>query len=215
MKKYKWSLKKSFEYLKSKKQNVDIPNYFFQQLINFENRLRSKGELTRDIPWEFGNLIDPEEKLLRNTYLNGLKPGIPDSINKSKDNLRHIMWADNNAYQKFPIEIINSENDLFFKKEIKPITVHQSSRPLKGCIKGQKKKDTKEEDINKDNPPNINNENNAVESRRPLNQGAEVKEENAETKKEVKVEGETNPNEKEVKQQEKQDTDSNEEKIDI
>ena len=136
MKKYKWSLKKSFEYLKSKKQDVDIPNYFFLQLQNFENRLKNRGELTRDIPWEFGNLIDPEEKLLRNTYMNGFKPEIPNDINKSKENLRHISWADNNPYEISPIKTVNSENDLFFKKDIKPITIHQSSRPIKGCIKG-------------------------------------------------------------------------------
>ena len=136
MKKYKWSLKKSYEYLKSKKQDIDIPIYFFIQLQNFENRLRNKGELTRDIPWEFGNLIDTEEKLLRNTYINGLKPEIIDqNNNKFKDNKRHIMWADINSYQKSPIEIINSENDLFFKKDIKPITVHQSLKQIKGCIK--------------------------------------------------------------------------------
>ena len=29
MKKYKWSLNKSMEYLKSKKQDIDIPEYFF------------------------------------------------------------------------------------------------------------------------------------------------------------------------------------------
>ena len=79
MKKYKWSLKKSYEYLKSKKQDIDIPIYFFMQLQNFENRLKNKGELTRDIPWEFDNLIDSEEKLLRNTYINGL-----NLINKQK-----------------------------------------------------------------------------------------------------------------------------------
>ena len=39
MKKYKWSLKKSMEYLKSKKQDVDIPSYFLSQLIKFESRL--------------------------------------------------------------------------------------------------------------------------------------------------------------------------------
>jgi hypothetical protein len=83
----------------------------------------------------------------------------------------------------------------------------------KNVMKGQKKKDTKEEDMNKDTPPNINNGNIVAESGRPLNQGAEVKEENVEVKKEG--EGEANANEKEAKQQEKQDTDSNEEKIDI
>ena len=45
------------------------------------------------------------------------------------------MQADINSYQKTPIEIINSENDLFFKKDIKPITAHQSLKQIKGCIK--------------------------------------------------------------------------------
>ena len=85
----------------------------------------------------------------------------------------------------------------------------------KNVMKGQKKKDTKEEDMNKENPPNANNENNVMESGRPLNQGNEVKEENVEAKKEGEVEGEANANEKEIQQQEKKDTDSNEEKIDI
>ena len=140
MKKYKWSLNKSMQLLKSKKQDVDIPIYFFEQLKNFENRLKQRGELTRDIPWEFENLIDPEEKLLRNTYLNGLKFEVSnnDDSNNGKNNLRHIMWADTNPYQKSPIELKDSENDLFYQKDVRPITVHQSSRPRKGCIKGMK-----------------------------------------------------------------------------
>ena len=139
MKKYKWSLNKSMQLLKSKKQDVDIPIYFFEQLKNFENRLRQRGELTRDIPWEFENLIDPEEKLLRNTYLNGLKFEVNNDDNlNNKKNSRHIMWADNNPYQKSPLEYHNSEKDLFYQKDIRPITVHQSSRPNKGSIKGMK-----------------------------------------------------------------------------
>ena len=61
MKKYKWSLNKSMEYLKSKKKDVEISNYFYIQLENFQKRLIEKGELRRDIPWEFENLIDKEE----------------------------------------------------------------------------------------------------------------------------------------------------------
>ena len=73
MKKYKWGLNKSMQFLKSKKQDVDIPNYFFEQLKQFEIRLKTRGELGTDIPWEYEGLKDPEEKLLRNTYLNGVK----------------------------------------------------------------------------------------------------------------------------------------------
>ena len=151
MKKYKWSLNKSLQYLKSKKQDVEIPIFFFEQLKQFEIRLKSRGELTYDVPWEFEGLKDPEEKLLRNTYLNGVKQENKNNnqkINQNK-NMRHIMWADINPYQKSNLELNNTENDLFFKKEIKPITVHQSLRPRKGCIKG----------INNNNGININNYN--------------------------------------------------------
>ena len=140
MKKYKWSLNKSMQYLKSKKQDVDIPSYFFEQLKNFENRLRQRGELPpRDIPWEFEELPDPEEKLLRNTYLNGVKIEINNFNPNRNNNLRRIMWADTNPYQKSPLEFNNSENDLFFQKNLRPITVHQSLRPKRGCIKGMNK----------------------------------------------------------------------------
>ena len=161
MKKYKWSLKKSFEYLKSKKQDIDIPDYFFRQLQNFENRLRNRGELTRDIPWEFSNLVDPEEKLLRNTYINGLKPEVINiNMNQLKENKRHILWADINPYQKFPIEIVNSENDLFFKKDLKPITAHQNSRPIKACIKKINKNNSNDNNFEMKNNFILNNYNN-------------------------------------------------------
>ena len=137
MKKYKWSLKKSMEYLKSKKQDVDIPPYFLSQLIKFESRLIQKGELTKDIPWSFENLKNPEEKLLRNTYINGLNRFNKNDgyINYNKSNCRHILWADSNPYQQKPISVIDLDRDLFFKKNIKPIFSHQQNKVLKPCIK--------------------------------------------------------------------------------
>ena len=159
MKKYRWSLYKSMEYLKSKKNDVDIPNYFYNQLENFQKRLIQKGELRRDIPWEFENLIDEEEKLLRNTFLNTLPPNKNIGENEKNNNrimdllignyennnridsneikCKHIIWADNNPYsiQKCNIEIYNLYNDLFLKKDIKPILFHLKSIPIKPCIK--------------------------------------------------------------------------------
>ena len=166
MKKYKWSLNKSLQYLKSKKQDVDIPSFFFEQLKNFENRLRQRGELTVDTPWEFEGLTDPEEKLLRNTYLNGNKIEIKNNnLNQNrKNNLRHIMWADTNPYQKSPLELNNSSNDLFYQKDLRPITVHQSLRPKKGCIKGMNK-NMNNIGMNIQNNLNIINNSNAFKSK--------------------------------------------------
>ena len=173
MKKYKWSLKKSIEYLRSKKQDIDIPLYFFEQLQKFENRMKMRKELTVDVPWEFEGLKDPEEKVMRNTYLNGFKPEIPKVAPKEKDKLRHITWADMNSFQKLPIEISNTENDLFFKKDIKPIFSHMQIRPKKGCIKGtnnnvvNNNKIMSENILNKMNFNNNNMNNNMIRNNIP------------------------------------------------
>ena len=187
MKKYKWSLYKSMEYLKTKKNDVDIPNYFYNQLENFQKRLIQRGELRRDIPWEFENLIDEEEKLLRNTFLNTLPPNknvgeneknnnrIMDllignyennnNIDNSDMNSKHIIWADNNPYsiQKGKIEIYNLNNDLCLKKDIKPILFHLKSRPIKPCIKNNRNKSSEIQfKINVNTNNNINNFNQRI-----------------------------------------------------
>ena len=59
-------------------------------------------------------LKDPEKKVMRNTYLNSFKPEIQKMTHKEKDKFRHIIWADIDSYQKYPIEVNNTENDLFF-----------------------------------------------------------------------------------------------------
>ena len=164
MKKYKWSLKKSMEYLKSKKQDVDIPPFFLSQLIKFESRLIQRGELTKDIPWSFENLKDPEEKLLRNTYMNGLniinkQNKTEGNLNANKSNIRHIMWADLNPYQQMPISVIDLDKDLFFKNTLKPIYSHLQKKVLKPCIKSNK---SNEEKINKANNLNNNILNNII-----------------------------------------------------
>ena len=144
MKKYKWSLKKSMEYLKSKKQDVDIPSYFLSQLIKFEARLFHRGELTKDTPWSFEDLKDPEEKLLRNTYINGLNKNKINrsNLNENKGKIRHIKWVDDLSEneEKIPIAVINLDKDLFFKKNVRPIFIHKQLKPLKPCIKIPQKK---------------------------------------------------------------------------
>ena len=154
MKKYKWSLKKSMEYLKSKKQDVDIPPFFLSQLIKFESRLIQRGELTKDIPWSFEKLKDPEEKLLRNTYINGLnlinkQKNNDGFIKYNKENVRHIMWADSNPFQQMPISVIDLDKDLFFKKKIKLIFPHQEGRVIKPCIKNNQNNQNENIDKNK------------------------------------------------------------------
>ena len=139
MKKYKWSLNKSMDYLKSKKNDVEIVPYFYNQLIKFEERLKKRGELSNDIPWPSTFLLnDKEETLICNTYINGL-PAEKDNLENKKNNnnelARHIIWNDENPSQKGPLEILDKEHDLFLEKDIKPVTSHQRILPMKKCIK--------------------------------------------------------------------------------
>ena len=84
-----------------------------------------------------------------------------DYMTDNKSNLRHIIWADSNPYQQIPISVIDLDRDLFFKQNIKPVVSHQQKRPLKSCIKTNKKYDMapgieKEEKMNRA-PNNVNN----------------------------------------------------------
>ena len=141
MKKYKWNLNKCMDFLRSKKQDVDIPKYFLNQIILFENRLTKKGEGIKSIPWTEENLPDPEEKLLRNTYVNSLPTNasmIPKEMINVKER-KHIAWADSNPYKKGVLCHINAAKDLIFQRDVKPVTAHRRLRPSRSCMKNRSK----------------------------------------------------------------------------
>eukprot|EP00747_Dinoflagellata_sp_TGD_P206754 gnl/TRDRNA2_/TRDRNA2_80423_c0_seq1.p1 gnl/TRDRNA2_/TRDRNA2_80423_c0~~gnl/TRDRNA2_/TRDRNA2_80423_c0_seq1.p1 ORF type:complete len:392 (-),score=79.82 gnl/TRDRNA2_/TRDRNA2_80423_c0_seq1:65-1240(-) len=78
MKKYRWTLRKTTEYFKSRKVNVRMKPGFLQQLLAFESRLsadESQAPLSNgwDADAEAG-LLESESFLLRNTFLNANAP---------------------------------------------------------------------------------------------------------------------------------------------
>ena len=157
MKKFKWNVTKSMEYLRSKKQDVDIPNYFLNQVILFENRLLKKGDGIRTIPWSVENLSDPEEKLLRNTYVNGLiskASNVPKELIKPKAKKR-IGWVDIGGAKNEVLAKYNPQKDLFLKNEknIHPVTSHKRLRPSKSSIKNRSYSygDVRRNDVNNNN----------------------------------------------------------------
>ena len=141
MKKYKWPLNKCLEFLRNRKQDIDIPNYFMEQLKNFERRMIKRGEGIIYIPWTEENLNSSDEKLMRNTYINGLKNDVNNAKIVSSDlkKKKHIGWADCNNFKKSSLEVVNLNKDLFFKKDVKNIVSHIKIRPSKSCVKGNRK----------------------------------------------------------------------------
>ena len=142
MRKYNWTYLKCLQFLQSKKQDIDIPEYFRTQLNDFEMRLNknNNNQIKKSCDWIDDNIQDPDEKLMRNTYINGLpsKKINNNNNNVKKSKKRNVGWADNNPYGKSDYLIsFNLQKDLLLMKDIKPVNNHTKMRPSKSCIKNR------------------------------------------------------------------------------
>ena len=127
MKKYNWTLKKSLEFLSSKKKDIIIPKYFMNQLNQFEKRLLAKvGKQTSS--WNDEGIVKEEEKIMRNTYVNGLPIPKIEGNRESKHKNVKVGWSNN------LITIGGLKPDLLMQRDIKPVTSHIRLRPSKSCI---------------------------------------------------------------------------------
>ena len=74
MRKYKWSLLKTLEFLNSRRPDLEIRATFIHQLSAFERRLQQNFKLQVTSKWdELSNLktnFECEELILRNTFVN-------------------------------------------------------------------------------------------------------------------------------------------------
>ena len=169
MKKYYWSVNKCIDFLKSKKEDIEIEPYFIQQLLSYEIRL-SKITNIKTVNWNEITFKDGDENLLRNTYVNGLPviklksvgiSEINNNINKeNRGNLikkknNHIKWANEDNLIN-----LNFEKELLFQAEIKPINCHLITKPMKSSIKKIKESSSLSQSLN--NKININNEINNI-----------------------------------------------------
>ena len=176
MKKYYWSVNKCIDFLKSKKEDIEIEPYFLEQLLSYEMRL-SKITNIKTTNWTEVTFKENDENLLRNTYVNGLPVmqlntiGINQIINDNKingeekgnlvkKNNKRINWAENDKLVNF-----NFEKELLFQEEIKTIECHMNSKPLKSSIKNNIKNNNTSslsQSLSINSKLNINNGNNKL-----------------------------------------------------
>lgn len=80
MKKFRWTLYKTLEYLHSRRPDLEMNANFFNQLMNLEIRLTKIGLSPKTYNWEeVGDdktNYDSEELLIRNTFLNSKNLGV-------------------------------------------------------------------------------------------------------------------------------------------
>ena len=133
IKKYNWTVNKCLDFLQSKKKDVNIPNYFLEQLYQFELRC-NKNKISSD-NWIDNSFKDKDEEVMKNTYVNGYVAArkIEDVGNKKKNN-KKIGWGDRTG--KNTGLIINSNSkDLYLQKNVKNVDAHLRLNPGKSCFK--------------------------------------------------------------------------------
>ena len=92
---------------------------------------------------ELSSENDMEEKLLHNTFLNGLNINKDKSLDmerKTPKNIssiqKRIQWADNNNFNRKDLLCnTNISKDLLFQKEIKPVQTHKKNKNIKSILK--------------------------------------------------------------------------------
>ena len=74
MRKYRWSLLKTLEFLNSRRPDLEIRATFIKQLSEYENRLKNRGLGPKSSKWDEiadeNKFLESEELMLRNTFLN-------------------------------------------------------------------------------------------------------------------------------------------------
>ena len=99
MRRYKWSLKKTFEYLHWRKPDLQIRHSFERQLIEYENKLLAQGLGPKTTKWgeiyERTNNFENEELLIRNTFLNAQMGPVADlTVGKGQRRVSKVKWID-------------------------------------------------------------------------------------------------------------------------
>jgi protein-tyrosine phosphatase len=129
MKKYGWSIYKSLDFLAFRRPDIDINPGFLHQLGTFENRLSRVSKVPRTDQWD-KITENPEEVVLRNTYLNARLVSAEDQEtheNPEKEKETFIRWQ-----EKIDLENSKAKNRL-----------DSGFAFIKSCLKGSQKYEKK------------------------------------------------------------------------
>ena len=135
MRKYKWSLLKSLEFLNSRRPDLEIRATFIQQLSSYAARLQNQMGENISSKWDELSNRQPtfacDELLLRNTFINSQMGPIPaPSKEELQEKPRAIKWIDEAPKKEETAEKTeNGEN----KKEVsivKGLVTNDSQKDL-------------------------------------------------------------------------------------
>lgn len=142
MKKFKWSLYKTIEFLNNRRPDLEIRASFIRQLSYYEKRLLQETGVQSDAWTELASKphLENDELILTHTFLNAqMGPfadfskadAIPDFKDSSK-----LKWLDERESKKDILVTNFSKDDLLNKENITKITTHHNKEAkIKSIIK--------------------------------------------------------------------------------
>mmetsp|Transcript_7183 Transcript_7183/g.15639 ORF Transcript_7183/g.15639 Transcript_7183/m.15639 type:complete len:637 (-) Transcript_7183:192-2102(-) len=109
MKKYCWGLRKTMEFLSSRRPDLNLKPSFLQQLSGYERRLMGQSKVPFSLDWNWSDAdfsrLENEELLLRNTYINSqMGPLAEFHANSSNGGVRKLQWLDGCVDDKLRLE---------------------------------------------------------------------------------------------------------------
>ena len=146
MKKFKWPLKKCYDYVSTKKKDIDINDSYKKFLKEIEKEIFGEDNIIDDekLFWNDEGITDNNELIMKNTYMNEVQDYELRKNNFFEEKsryriIRHVEWGDNKKFAKQMVQPglvhYNIDKDLFLKKGIEDINIHSMNKPLKSCIK--------------------------------------------------------------------------------
>ncbi|CAD8184886.1 unnamed protein product [Paramecium octaurelia] len=97
MRKFKWTLQKTLQYIHNLKNDFEIKSNVFQQLLNYEKWLQL-SKLSNN--WDVAH--NDDETLARNTYLNSQRNYSNEPKRKKEICLKKVQWKKNLVSQFIP-----------------------------------------------------------------------------------------------------------------
>ncbi|KAL4504475.1 hypothetical protein ABPG72_009921 [Tetrahymena utriculariae] len=159
MKRYKWTLYKTLEFMNSKRSDFEIRANFLKQLVNFEKRLFGDDLSQCSRTWKDDNNQEPEAEMMKNTFLNSQKQTPFPEVQKQKTltnsiqkSIQKISWSTELAQEMKEEQSNKNENKFNQNSQMqikKSILKNKAERNITQIEEiGVDNKDLKEKDPN-------------------------------------------------------------------
>ena len=152
MRKYRWSLLKTFQFLSYRRPDLEVRSAFIQQLAAYEARLHKTAVGPRTTTWAGTSLsstaeisdptfeLENEELILRNTYVNAMllsSAAAAAELQAPKERKKpvQVQWADSKPECKETIATVIVEKDFVPDPSGRPAEKTGEPKDLKPIIK--------------------------------------------------------------------------------